>query len=698
MAKNGNGGKNPKIGFVSRIDYGSQGYRRAIVESEFKILEQERTDFNNLAGGLVHRDFIKYVDRQVQAQLEREKEKKVAFKHLADLSPKKRRDARKKELVDRYLMQAAKDLSKAIPVLKMPDPENPKKEKIVDFFITTSPAFDGEYGERVAHYLADLRSDIRVWGQGGDRFLVKYVDKIVWVMAPQKAVWMRGDYYSTAVERVIKDKIRQTTQGSPYLYVVGCFGSSINKPQGELEYQYVSVPMASRIEETRVNENQIGVKIIEIPLDGSAHLTRTYSLKDIVAKELSFIVPPERATPNQKKIIEEIKKRGSTTPGTLKYVLDLPIEQVMRELTLLQKKKTLSRQGENWPGIGEASGKKYYFDLEWIKHNLKYDLSNGHYNEDKLAVSGCIHSGSTESDTDFLLNDFPEMILKHDLGIWVDSGDIIEGLRHGLDRKQEVLPGMNNNTIQELFAAHCRGSVTLRVFKENFAKLMATEKKETNGIAGLVEKALMRYYYRTGNHDTWVAEDGHIPLATFHQELIEFLTQELESFLSSQKVVCNNIRSIVKSHVIQTKFFTLPSGLKVSMQHPYMSRAKTTSIRPQEMLHYAKRHGCQGAIGANFHVSECVEEWDTNLGQCVSMEIGTMKHGSDFERNKMKLVDQGVGYLRILSSNQRIFMTESAFYGGARKAPVNNLDLVNEYIKKWGITPLPDFSASQAPA
>ncbi len=693
MDKNGNGGQNPKVGLISRIDYGSQGYRRAIVESVFKITERERTDFNILNGGIISRDFPKDIDNLVKMQLEREKDKKVKFKHLQSLTSKKRRDARKKELLERYLKQAAKELSKAIPVLKMPDPENSNKEKSVDLFITTSPAFDGEYGERLAHYLAELRPDVRVWGHGGDRFPVKYVDKVMWALAPQKAVWMRGDYYSTAVERVIKDKIKQTTQKSPDLYVVGCFGSSINKPQGELEYQYISLPNASRIEETRVSENQIGVRIIEFPLDGGPYLVKTYSLKDVVAKELSFIVPPPRATQNQKKIIDVIKASGSATPGTLKYVLDLPADQIMRELESLQKKKTLRKRGENWPGIGEVSGKKYYFDLEWIKHNLKYNLPNGHYNEDKIAVSGCIHSGSVESDTDFLLNDFPKIISKHNMDIWVDSGDITEGLKHGLDRKQEVLPGMNNNTIQELFAAHCRGSVILNVFKDRFSKHIATEEKEKNGIAGLIEKSLMKYYYRTGNHDTWIAEDGHIPLAVFHQELNELLTQEIEKFLSLQKVANSNVRSIVKNHIVQTKFFTLPSGLKVSMQHPYMARAKTTSIRPQEMLHYGKRHGCQVAIGANFHVSECVEEWDMNLGQCVSMEIGTMKHGSDFERNKMKLVDQGVGYLRVLSNDQRVFMTENAFYGGARKAPVNNLDLVNEYIQKLGLAPLPDFSA-----
>src|SRR3989344_64057 len=547
MENNGKAQHNPKVGFISRIDFGSDGYRKAIVESAFEIFRKEGTHFNILVGGIISRDFWSELDDSVKTQMEKESEKKVKFKHLSNLSSKKRRAARKTELVEAYLKKAAKKLSSAIPTLTVTDPENSKKEKLVDLFITTSPAFDGEYGEKLAHFLADLRPDVRVWGHGGDRMLVKYVDKIIWALAPQKAVWMRGDYYSTAVERVIKQKNKQTPQTAPDVFAVGCFGSSINKPKGELAYRYVSIPNCSRIEETRVSENQIGVRVMEFPLDGSPYQVRTYSLKDVVSKELSFIVPPPRATQHQKKIIEVIKARGSATPGTLKYFLD----------------------------------------LECIKHNLKYDLSNGNYAEDRIAVSGCIHSASTESDFTFLLKEFPLLILKHRTPTWVDSGDIMEGLKHGLDRKQEVLPGMNNNTIQEFFAAHCRGSVIFDVFKQRFGDAIAGKEIDKNGVAGTVDKALLRYIYRTGNHDTWVAEDGHIPLATFHQRLNEYLSDEIEKYLSSLKLPCANIRNIVRDHVTQTKFFTLPSGLQVSMQHPYMSRAKTTSIRPQEMLDYA---------------------------------------------------------------------------------------------------------------
>lgn len=696
MAKNGNGGQNPKVGLISRIDYGSPGFRRAIVESCFEIFRNiEGTHFNILNTGVISRlfwDEAKKFAAEKLADKKNLKQKELA--KVAKLPASKRRAALKSVLVERYLQEAAEELARFIPVLKMPDPEDPKKAKDVDLFIVTSAAFDGEYGETVAHFLADLRPDIRVWNEGGSRFLVKYVDKWIWALAPQKAVWMRGDYYSTAVERVIKDKIKQTTQSAPDLFIVGGFGSSINKPKGELSYQYISLPNASRIEETRVSENQIGVRVLEFPLDGGQYLTRTYSFKDLVANELSFISPPARANQTQKKIIEVMKARGWATPGMFKYDLDLPVSDIEKELQLLQKKKTHSRKGANWPGITALSGKKYYFDLEWIKRRLKYDLPNGPWNEDKIVAFGCFHGGSIETDYEFFLNALPGKIIKNGASLIIGAGDIIEGLGHNLDRKGEVLPGMNNNTIQEQFSAHNIGTLLEKVFIAKFSDLISTGEKEKIGLNGVIEKAFVPFQYILGNHDAWQAELGHLPLTVFHQTLVQFLTEQIEKHLSSLNLPLVSVRNIVNSRVIRSEFATLPSELKICIQHPFMSRAKTTSIRPQEMLDFAKRHGCQISIGANFHVSECVEDWDLTLGQCVSMEIGTIKHGSNFERRKMKLVDQGVGYLRVLSKNSRIFMTESAFYGGPRKPPVDNLNIVNEYIlKEWGIPPIVNYNA-----
>ena len=212
----------------------------------------------------------------------------------------------------------------------------------------------------------------------------------------------------------------------------------------------------------------------------------------------------------------------------------------------------------------------------------------------------------------------------------------------------------------------------------------------------MVNKAFLLFIYILGNHDLGEGGDGHEPLVVFRGVLVRFLTDHIHENLSAQKLPYQPLTKLVEGKVLCQEFYDLPSGLKLSIQHPHMSRAKTTSIRPQEMMDYGKRMGCQVTIGANFHVKESVDEWDQDLGQCHCQEIGTMKHGSSFERHKMKMVDQGVGFLRILSrkdqhfkSSNRIFMTETAFYGAPKPVPpIDGLEMVNEFVKKLGVDPL----------
>lgn len=688
---------NPKVGLWSRIDYGSSGFRKAMLDTAFEIFHKwEETNFNVLVGGLISgKDLTERAKGYVKAGVRRDKVAKRKYARFAHLLPSERSVARKRELENHFLKQIARELAILLPKMTSPDLEKPSKQTGVDLFITTSPAFDGAIGEIVANLLAELRNDVRVWNSGGDRFLVKYVDKFFWALAPEKAVWMRVDYYSTAVERVIKDKIKRTSQSSPELFVVGCFGSSINKPKGELKYRYVSLPVCHRLEETRVSENQIGVSVLEFSVDDEPYLFRTYSLKDLVAKELSFIVPPDNISSLQRKMIEVIKSRGVATLGILKYTLSAPIEQITAEMEKLMKKKPFRRDGNSWPGIiKQEAGKKYYFNLDWIRRHLQYSLPSGSWNEDRIISFGCLHAGSIETDYEFFVKEVPKIILKRRANILIDVGDTKEGLKHNLDKKGEIIAGMNN-TKQEKFAAHLIGSVIYKVFEERFAvSLKASDKaKLTNDeIRKMISDALLTFVYILGNHDLWESEEGHEPLDVFHFTLKDFLRERIDNYLAVESLPHLEV-DILNEKILRRDFHTLPSGLKVAIQHPHMARAKTTSLRPQEMLDYAKRHGCQVAIGGNFHVSENLEEWDMDLGQCVCQQIGTIKHGSNFERHKMKMVDQGVGYLRILSQDCRIFMTESAFYGEAKpRPPVSNTDIINTFIERLGISPIKDIN------
>lgn len=673
-----------KIGFISRIEYGSEGFRQSLIDAGFQKFKEEGTHFNVLVGGLVNKTVI-------TKQL-----KEWVKKKLADIPARERTAEIRKELEEKFCLRIAKDLARIIPNTTVPDPENPSKEKPVDLFVMTSPAFDGDIGETIAGALSEIRSDIRLWHKGGDRIFVKYVDKIIWALAPEKAAWMRNDYYSTAVERVIKDKIKQTSQSSPNLYVIGCFGSSINKPMGELKYRYISLPVLHRIEETRVAENQIGVRVLEYaPAEATEqehYLVRTHTLKDLIARELLSIAPPPDATPAQKKIIEIMKARNWVTPGMLRYMIDLPSETIEKEMKSLLRKKSVQKKGESFPGVifVEAS-KKYYFNLPWIQRKLRYSAPQGAMHEDRIVSFACLHGGSIETDYEFFVNEVPRIILERNATILVGAGDITEGTKHNLGERGELIAGMNNTDIQQIYSAHLANTVMMRAFEKNFEKSLAAfkEKPDAKTIDALIRANLVEFDYIPGNHDLWDAAEGHLPLKIFHDTLIKLLAQSVTNILIKYGLPLVPLNNLINAKVRKADFFELPSGLKVCVQHPHMSRTKTTSIRPQEMLDYAKRHGCQVSIGGNFHTSEHIEEWDMDLGQCVSQMIGTVKHGSNFERNKMKIVDQGVGYMRIVSHNGRILMSESAFYGEPRpKPPVDNLAIINSFIEKLGIDPI----------
>ncbi len=693
-----------RVAFISRLDYGSKGYRKYLVDAAFDICKQENVQLVILIGGLVDKTEIKQrIKDRTKKELRRDKIEKRTFEEEdgEELLPAERTYKRKQKLASEVLVEVAKELEGVFPKFTVFDHAKPKKERIADIFVITSPAFDGEEGEIIAQTLAGLRPDIRVWDVGGERFPIKYVDKVIQTLAPEKATWMRSDYYSTPVERVIKDTLKQSSErGSPDIHAVGGFGSGLHKTRGELEYAYTSVPVLHKITKTRVNENQIGVGILEFPLDGSPELYTVYNLKDLVSNELSFIVPPDKITKLQSQMLDVMKIRGKVTPGILKYKLDqkrlVSSARIVQEWNELAKRKA---DGEkNWPGIKfHETGKKYEFDINEIQHRLRCPIPNGPWVEDRILSFACLHAGSIETDYEFFVRDVPEYILRQKVRTLVGAGDIKEGTAHNLMMKGEIVAGMDN-TDQEKVAAHLIGTVVLKVFTARFIEEMETQasKRVHFDFSEAITRSLLDFYYIPGNHDLWESHEGHKPLVVFHFALVDFLMTHIRKVLDEHAPRASFVplHEIVKKKVQMADYFSLPSGLRVSLQHPHMARAKTTSLRPQEMLAYAKRAGCQVVIGANFHVSENVTHWDMDLGQRVCQEIGTVKHGSNFERHKMKIVDQGVGYLRVLSSRDmdgtsRIFLTQSAFYGEPRVVePVSNLAILNGFVVKLGVSPI----------
>ncbi|OHA02393.1 MAG: hypothetical protein A3I44_06420 [Candidatus Sungbacteria bacterium RIFCSPLOWO2_02_FULL_51_17] len=713
-----------RIGLVSRIDYGGEGFRLPAIIAGFDILKNEGTHMNMLIGGLVNGKELEAQMKVFVAEVQyQDKEQNRIFKELAQLSATDRKKARKAQIEAQFYMKTARDLADIIPQMLIPDPEDPSKKKIVDLFIVTSRVLDGKIGLTIARLLSGIRPDIRVWHEGGDRFPVKYLgkDKILWALAPMEGNF-RGEYYSTVAEAMIKRKKKQSTKKKPFMWIVGGMASAINKPRGELDFRYVTVPALHRLEEVRVSENQQGVRIVELPpkavLTGDeAHdaeetnradryLVRTYNLKDTISQELTFIAPPPDATDTQKRIIEYMKEGedGWTTPGLLRSNLGLSPETIAAEMAALQAMKPLQKKGQSFPGISfDEAAKKYCFNLAGVQRKLRYVMPSSPWDEDRIVSFACIHGGSIETDIEFFVNEVPKIILANKATVFVGAGDHIEGMSHNLDKKGELIAGFNNHTLQEMFSAHTTGTVIIKVFNERFRAAMlklGDKKPSEEKLRGMINEFLLLYMFIPGNHDCWQANEGHIPLKVYTLTLESFILDEVERILGEYSLESPPHLKDLVAHKVHSpgynvsakrywQVFPLPSGLMACIQHPYMSRMKTTSGRPQQMLEFATRHDCQVSIGANFHVAECIEDWGSDLGQCVSLEVGTIKHGSNYERNQMKMVDQGVGYLRILSKNKRIYMTESAFYGEPRpRPPVDNLVIINEFIEKFGIKKL----------
>jgi hypothetical protein len=666
------------VGLCSRIDYGSPGYRQWLVNNGFETFRRNNTQHNLLVGGLVS-------GRDLNDQLK--EELRMALK---DCSTDERANVR--EQTEReFITQVALELSKAIPKIQLKQPVKDGK-KHVPLFIMTSPAFDLEIGERVARELIKVRDDIVLLHPGSTRLSINEAGKDLWALTPVKGVWMRGDYFSTPAERVIKDKINSSSQHSPDRYIVGCFGSSLHKEKGEHPYAYDTVPVLHRLEGVRVNENQIGVRILVYLKHLNRPLIQTHSFKRMVANELEYITPPKGFTRTQERIVQSIIKKGYGYNEQLAREMGISYSAVERQMKILVKRRASQGKERRWPGLRKDTGSgRYYFNLDWLRFKLKCPLPDHYEHEDRIVVYGCLHAGSVETDYEFFVNDVPKVMLDRNVNILVGAGDLIEGMAHNLDRKREILPGCNNNMIMEEMSAKYNSTVLLKVFETRVRTwlLNHTSKPDNNDLLSAIRRMLPQFYYIPGNHDLWQAQDGALPLKHFHQELVWNLTEGVREIFSRLGHPVHDCTPIVEHKVALAPIFTLPSGLRVKVQHPHMSRAKTTSIRPQEMMSFAKREDCKVSLGANFHVSMNMEEYDMDMGQCISHEIGTIKHGSNFERNKLKTVDQGVGYLRILSSGGEILVSESAFFGAPRvRQPFDSLAVINDILKSQGVGPL----------
>lgn len=653
-----------KIGLFSRIDAGSPGYRRGLVKKGFEIFHEEGTHFNILLGGLVSKRAIaRFLKNKIQAI-------KDEAKRIAQESGEKPKKINKAQIEEEYLSSLAKELAEALP--KFPKINDGKK--LPRLYIMTSPSYDGAYGERIAKKLTELRPDIRYWEKTDEHFPLKGMEKYFLGLVPDKESWA-SEYDSTPVDRLVKDHQRRTTKSLPDIYGIGCFASSFYKPRGEAKRPYLSVPALHKLEEVRTSENQIGVVVLEISSDSERK--RTYNLKDFLGKERESIPIPPHCSSAQKAILGALKEKGAITIGLLSDSTGLPRDTLAPVL----KRMLDSERFQPKIHYDKASG-RYDFDLEWIQQNIVYDnnFSKKDWQEDALLGFGCLHAGSVHTDYKFFVDRLPEVILKNGIKVFAGDGDLIEGLKHHLIERGEVFGGFDY-TAQEKLAAHLISEVMTRVFEARFLHSCKDHPSEQE-LEALVSDSLLTFIYREGNHDDWMQDIGVAPLTIFRYELVNCLNKAVADILKSKGCFLPELNKIIENKVRKTEVYVLASGISLEMFHLHMARAKTTTLRLQETF---SKSGCHIVFLANFHVATSMERWDPELGQRVGMQFGTIVRETQFEENKGKKVDTGVGCLIIFSKNKKIMMSEEFFVIPPDGESLNNSEILKSLEKRIGI-------------
>ena len=657
------------VGLCSRIDYGGDGYRSGLLEIGFKIFAENDSKFVIIAGGLVAGRALEVQAKEFVARnLE---EKKAEAKESGETANS---TVIRRQLRTEFIKNSAAELSREIPSFEI------EAGVPVKIYLITSKPYDKDIGQEVATELIELRPDILYYNKSDERLPTKAVGKTIEVLVPDRAQWS-SQYASTAIDRIVRQNQERSAQGFVDVYIVGCTGSYIAKPKGEVPRDYMGLPMISRPTETTTSENQVGVVTLKLSADNEHMCPTNHTLKDLLMDERTFVPKPQSSrSRNQIKIIDHII-RGPITEGYIADSLAIQRPTVVRIL-----RGIMEPDGE-WPGLQyDEASRRYDFPSDWFKHTLRYPVvDSNRFKTESIVAFGCLHAGSVNSDYRYFVDELPGFIERECATLLVGAGDFIEGLKHNLVERGEVIAGMNY-TEQEKFAARMIAKVLLKVFATRFK---GEGIKTSIKMGRAIKKALLDFVYIPGNHDEWEEDLGVTPLAIFHLELESLVVDGITNIARSQSKVRSlngEITKIVRSKItnIIDKVHKLPSGIKLQVFHPHMGRAATTSLRAEHELAFGR--GAHVVVLANFHTAVEVEKWNAELGQRLALQLGTNKHKTKFEQRMGKTVDFGYGCVRANVHNGRIVRNATTFCGSERDpVELNNQDIYEKLQEDLGV-------------
>lgn len=661
--------KGSQIGMISRIDYPSPGFRRGLIKLALEVAAQEGFRFSVLNGGLVDKNALK-------------EELKTYIEEQGGKPTKEEKEAYAKD----FYLECAKDLARIIPRIRKPSGE------FIKLYIAVSPAFDGEMGDEITKRLTALRkdNDIVYWDRHDLPLLIKYDDRRILPAVPLKQTWMRSDYYSTPVDRVLKDILKRSSN-LPDAYAVGCFDSSIFRPEGDARRAYWSVPGLHKLSDTRTAENQIGMRVVKLNENGEFSV-KNYSFKDLIREERKLIEAPPGCNRLQKAIVDLLSRDPGDpmSVGVLQYFLrEQPhFKKVTRE-QIVEAIKDMKRFRVGIE-FNFDSG-LYDFRQEWFQKKAFYTLPpEEELAEDCFVTLPCMHASAPQTDYRFIVEEIPKHILRSDARYLIVPGDLTQGTYHRLVERKQVYRGLSD-TEQEMLASALVGTVATKVFEVRFKKAMQkrnTEHLSRHELKQLIDDALVTLIYIKGNHDDWKAGKSFKPLLVFEKWLIDFIVKDIKRVLKEHNLNFDGVHSIVKNKVVEDEaveeiFYTTPSDLAVKVGHPFTARTLTASIPSERFLN--KHLRAHISFTGNWHVALGLEHFDQEIGQRVVVQSPTMQKHTEFEDNKMKKTDFGIGICKVKSHKGRIVITEIGFYGKRDDLKKVDNDILDEMLTKIGV-------------
>ena len=614
----------------------------------------------------------KYVEAEFRAQLK---------EHLETFSPRlkgERLDWEKGEFERRFIEEAAAHLSDFLPVL----PSG------VNWHIAIAERiYDWPIGARILEKLRELRTDVRIIGERQEdgyydrepKFPVQFPGfEEIRVLVPHRSPWFSA-IITNLVQRITNAWSPRTLSPKPGLVLVGVTGTATHLPYLD-GVPTISVPALHKLLEKQATEHMIGATIIRIIANGKegvrivngVHNFRTAAFLEkqvAVSKTLPAVqqavmhalIPSDASL---KTVLHRVNKAESRKRFLRKTKFS--DSQVRTALEQLVKAETaiFSKKSNRW-AINEELRRNANITLESLWKGSR---------SVKHVVWSCLHGGALKSLYFTFLQDIP--CLADDADALIENGDLTQGIAHTYEYNGELLPIANGVDKHELIGAHLRATAFLTIFRNRLVRMGKAAKEDPSAT---LEKCLVPYAFKEGNHDAWgYFGKRALILQLFEDRLRTLMTEGVMgicrehgvavSFEQAKAVVAAKIIRVGESRMVEL------GGILVGVKPPYKSRTIQKSTRIQQVADFIWRRfdSYVGSVAkeakafsiayvANFH--EAAAAHITKFGQTIlGVMTGAYLKDTEFENNQDKVVDHGPAVVTArFDTEGRLLYSETEF-------------------------------------